>query len=113
MFDRVITIPPMSDDALRVIAEQITDDPTMIHNMIGLADGNIGAMNVIKNMYDHDATTASLCLGMLSAFNISGSMLWLLYKDVNGQDVSKMMDMIKNDYQAPKALAALPYSGYE
>lgn len=112
MFDHVINIPPMGDDTMDRLARKISNDELMISRIKYMADGNIGAINVIAEMYE-DPILGSLCLGMLMAFEIKGSMLWLLYKDVNGQDVKKMMSMIQDDDKALVALEALPYAHYK
>lgn len=113
MFDHVITIPPMEDDNVKKNIDGIANDEAYQKNLLYMIDGNPGAMTVIKEMHKKDPQVAPLCLGMLASFGIKGSMLWLLYKDVNKQDVFDMMAMIQNGDEAPKALAALPYGGFK
>lgn len=113
MFDKVFTIPPMSDDVMQKLAEEISPDVTMQQTIKHMADGNIGAMNVIKAMFEEDPTMGPLTLGMCAAFDIKGSMLWLLYKDINGQDVVAMMNMITREDEAPRKLSELPYGGFK
>lgn len=113
MFDQVITLGPMGDDSIRKILGSITNDERYMDNLIYMAKGNVGAANVLRDMHEKDPQVAPLCTGMLAAYNIMGPMLWLLYKDVNGQDAMKMMEMIQTDDEAPKALEALPYAQYE
>jgi hypothetical protein len=113
MFDHVVTIPPMEDDSVRKGTGGITKDEAYQQNLLYMIQGNPGAMTVVREMHEKDPAVAPLCLGMLAAFDIKGPMLWLLYKDVNKQDVFQMMAMIQNGDEAPAALEALPYSGYK
>ena len=112
MFDHIINIPPMSDNSMAEMAQEITSDVTMQANIVHIAEGNIGAMNVMRNMFQTNESKAAFSLGLCAAWGITGSMLWLLYKDVNNQDVSVMMDMVIKD-EARNKLEALPYGGYK
>jgi hypothetical protein len=111
LFDHVINIPPMGDDTMRQMANKITPDATMAANLVYIAEGNIGAMTVIEQMFKVDEDRAAYTLGLCTAWHITGSMLWLLYKDVNNKDVTAMMEMILKE-GAQDALQALPYGGY-
>lgn len=108
----VITLGPLGDDAVSKSIGNLTSDERYRDNLLWMIEGNPGAMTVVKEMHEKDPAVAPLCIGMLAAYNIKGPMIWLLYKDVNKQDIFEMMSMIQDKDKAPEALAALPYSGF-
>lgn len=112
IFDHVINIPPMADDTMADMAKDITPDVTMQANIVYIAEGNIGAMNVMKCMFYVDEDRAAFSLGLCVAWKITGPMLWLLFKDVNNQDAEAMLKMIEKE-EAQSSLAALPYAHYK
>jgi hypothetical protein len=111
--DHVFRLGPMGDNSLRQVAESFCKDKDMVENLVHMANGNIGAMTAMGKMYNYDESRASFALGLAAAFEIKGSMLWLLFKDVCGQDPTKVIEILNKEDEAPKALAALHYSGFK
>lgn len=111
--DRTFRLGPMGDDSMRQVAESFCEDKDMVENLVHMAQGNIGAMTAMGKMFVYDQTRAAFSLGLAAAFEIKGSMLWLLYKDVCGQNPQKTIEILNKEDEAPKALAALHYSGFE
>ena len=68
-----------------------------------LSEGNPGAMNVCINMLnnsekiDPDAALGGIgCLLSLDTHGIYGSSIWMLYKDVCGEDIVKTLAVLRS-----------------
>jgi len=58
-----------------------------------LAKGNMGAANVLTQLCGENAFTS---LDSLRKYNITGSLIWCLYKDVCKQNLQKMINVLEN-----------------
>ncbi len=88
------------------------DDPTEI--ILALSDGNPGAASVMAQMLSRGAAIdPDNILGsmgpilMLDTFKIYGPDIWILYKDVCGQDIVKTIAAIRSVQIGHVSLAAL------
>jgi len=74
---------------------------TLFEASIKMAKGNPGALNVIAQLSAHpDGASIILCLDKMG---ITGSRIWVLYKDLCGQDIRKMIEMLEK--RPPKFVA--------
>ena len=60
--------------------------------MTNLSDGNIGAMNVITDLY---SKRGDKLLNTLLKFDIKGSKIWILYKDICREDMSVFIKLLE------------------
>jgi hypothetical protein len=111
IFDATFRIPPMGDDSIKAILRPVASSEEYLSKLVHAAEGNPGAANAIVAMHEVDDRRAPFSIGACVAWNITGPMLWLLYKDVNHQDAAAMLKMIEME-EAPGALEDLPYSHY-
>ena len=58
-----------------------------------LAKGHMGAQTVITQLCGENAFTS---LDSLQKYNITGSLIWCLYKDVCKQNLHKMITILDN-----------------
>lgn len=70
-----------------------------------LGKGNPGALRVIIDLAQQHGEQPIIALGELG---ITGSDIWLLFKDVNGEDYGRMAESLA-DGTAMGKLEALPY----
>jgi hypothetical protein len=75
---------------------------SMLEIMMAMGEGNPGAIQVLCKLIeqaptiDPDSALGSLGpLCMLDNLDIYGSRIWMLYKDVCGQDINKMMAVLR------------------
>lgn len=75
---------------------------TLMDVFVNMSDGNPGAVTVLMELYDKtpeiDPLSALGGLGAimwLDTFGIYGPRIWMLYKDVCGQDIAKTNWMIR------------------
>ena len=80
---------------------ELTDDG--MSATLKLTDGNPGATNVCINMLnnaeriDPDAAFGGMgCLLSLDTHGIYGSSIWMLYKDVCGEDIVKTLALLRS-----------------
>ena len=58
-----------------------------------LAKGNMGAANVLSQLFCENAFST---IESLQKYNITGPLIWCLYKDVCKQNLQKMINVLKN-----------------
>ena len=83
--------------------ERINDlNMTTFDTVLALSGGNPGAitvcMNILKNGKEIDPDNALEGLGpllMLDTLNIWDSRIWMLYKDVCGKDLTRMLAVLR------------------
>jgi len=75
--------------------------------LMELMEGNPGAMSVIMSLVNVNPNL----LMLLHADGIKGSEIWLLYKDICGEDIDEMIHMMAYD-EAVDALKSVPYSKF-
>ena len=84
-------------------AERITLNMTVQDSIVALAEGNPGALtvciNILKQAKAIDPQGAMVGLGpilSLDTHGIYGPRIWMLYKDVCGQDMPKMLAALRS-----------------
>lgn len=96
---------------------RITLDDSMMDVMIKMGEGNIGAITVLMDIMgksenvDPDNIFSFAHILSLDTHGIYGSNIWILYKDVCGENLTNMLailrgvqlgiisiDVVKNDY---------------
>lgn len=75
------------EDTLTKIMTQLLHEPWM-NTVIGYSEGNIGALNVLMELdkYPFRHGSSEEILAMLLTMNLTGSKLWIYYKDCCGQN---------------------------
>lgn len=81
---------------------KIKMDMSGVQCMTALSEGNIGAVNVLtriaRDAAKHDPQSAFGALGVfmdLDELGLYGSLIWQLYKDVCGQNIGKMIAVLR------------------
>lgn len=80
---------------------KITLTMTGVEAVAALSEGNIGAVNVLVQIlsggakHDPDCASPILSLLELDSLGIYGSRIWQLYKDVCGQNLGKMLAVLR------------------
>ncbi len=59
-----------------------------------LSKGNPGALSVLVQLVNH-SNTSVVFIPVLEKLNITGSRIWMLYKDVCWEDLSKMIVVLQ------------------
>jgi hypothetical protein len=82
--------------------DRITLDKTIIDNLTAMAEGNPGAITVLMRMYtegtaiDPDSLLGSLgAIMLLDTFRVYGHRIWMLYKDVCGEDITHTIAVLR------------------
>jgi hypothetical protein len=82
--------------------ERIGANDTLKDTLIKLAEGNPGAINVMMQIVnkaaiiDPDSALGPFgCLLNLDSFGIYGSRIWMLYKDVCDEDITKTIALLR------------------
>lgn len=72
--------------------------------LVALAEGNPGALRVMMEAMEHeprvDPDSALAPLGALFAFDtleMYGPTIWVLYKDICGQDITKVLAVLRSN----------------
>ncbi|KKN08503.1 hypothetical protein LCGC14_1056210 [marine sediment metagenome] len=81
------------------------DNETLKEAALTLGEGNPGAIKTIINLAKEHGEAPIVALGELG---IKGPDIWLLFKDINGEDYGKMAESLA-DGTAVSKLEALPY----
>ena len=81
------------------------DKETVMEAAITLGKGNPGALRVVTDLAKQHGEQPLIALGEQG---ITGPDIWLLFKDVNGEDYGKMAECLA-DGTAMGKLEALPY----
>lgn len=64
-------------------------------NLLTIIDGNFGAMRVVEQLYlNYNYFKAEQILKYLLDNNITGSDLWILYKDNNNENITDMVNSL-------------------
>ena len=82
------------EDTLTKIMTKLSHEPWM-NTVIGYSEGNIGAMNVLIELdkYPFRHGSSEEILAMLLTMNLTGSKLWIYYKDCceqNWENIEKL-----------------------
>lgn len=80
--------------------ERITLEDNTMSSMVKLAEGNPGAITVMCKMLEQGKKIDPYCepimtLLSLDSFALYGSRIWMLYKDVCGQDMVKVLAVLR------------------
>ena len=74
--------------------ERITLEMSLIDAVVALAEGNPGALTVLKKVLDTDPLEGFFKLLNFDSFGVYGSKIWMLYKDVCGEDLNKVLSLL-------------------
>lgn len=92
---KVFTLGKMSNDGIEKMINK--DTPIDEHTMqliYDVADGNLGATTIIIKIIDSYSNSVEI-LKYLKDNGYVGSALWVLYKDVYGEDFGKLMEYLE------------------
>lgn len=64
--------------------------------IVKMCDGNPGALNVMINLLKNYDAAGVVDLFILDEDEIYGSNIWILYKDICGEDITKTHETIVN-----------------
>jgi len=74
--------------------------------LIKMSDGNPGALTVMMDMFKAEGADAIVLLCHLDDMDIAGQYIWIAYKDVYKQNITKLCQMIPQREQFKKDLNA-------
>ena len=78
---------------------------TTLNVLLKLAEGNPGAISVLKQMLSSPDPMSSMLFVVLEDMNMRGSQIWVGYKDHCGENLEKFMQCLKDN--DPKMIATV------
>ena len=70
---------------------------TITGAVVKLAEGNPGAATVLAQLVNKEDGLGFVQCCKLDDYEIYGSKIWMCYKDLCGQDIDKLYDLLRNN----------------